>query len=111
MPIIKVFNVFIDTDIIVGIGPMLKIQRVDPMAMAYQEMTFKFDLYTKHYIIPITTDPLSFQGRAGDRSKNEYHRIKAAFELLCSNMKNRVPLDLGWGKLDTDTEIPPPDSL
>ena len=110
MAIIKVYNVFIDSDIIVGIGPLLQIRRMDPMADIYKEMTFKFDLYTKCYIVPISTDPLSFQGKAGE-AKREYQRIRASWELLSSNMKERIPLDLGWQDLDKDTETPPPDNL
>ena len=114
MPIIKVFNVFIDTDIIVGIGPLLRIQRNDIHAAAYNELTFRFDLYTKYYTISVTTDLLAFPGKGSSThtdSVNEYSRIRSAWELLCHNMKERIPLDLGWHDLEKDTETPPPDSL
>lgn len=107
MSIITIYNVTIDTDIIVGVGPLMRIQRVnDPLAMVHQQATYKFDIFTKHYILSISTDTLSFFGGPGssqyEDSKRDYSCIKAAWELLRNNMRDGYPLDLGWDKLNEE---------
>lgn len=86
MALITVYNVVIDTKVIVGIGPLLRIRRNDPHAMAYNELSFKFELYTQHYPITIATDPLSFDGTSKESSKLEYERIREAWDDLKSRL-------------------------
>lgn len=108
MSVITLYNVIIDTSVIVGVGPLLKIQRNDVQAIAYRELLFKFDLHTVNYTIVVSTDPLSFDGIAKEKSIKEYERIKEAWEQISDNMRLGYPLDAGFEDLneDKDSEMP-----
>jgi hypothetical protein len=98
MPAITIYNTVIDTKVIVGIGPFVRIQRNDMQAQAYKELTFKFELYTLHYIVEISTHPLSFDSGSKQHSQLQYDHIRAVWEQLRDNLTRGWDLDVGWDK-------------
>lgn len=93
---IEVYNIVIDPAMIVGVGPLLRITRNDAVAVVNREFLFQFDLYTAHYKIVITTDPLSFTGQSSDASKSEYDRLRKVWQQLYDNLLSGVAVDLGF---------------
>lgn len=96
---IAVYNVVLKSEIIVGVGPLCRVQRNDVVAMAHRELRFQFDLYCTNYRITITTDPLSFDGPAKDASAVEYDKIREVWERIRENLANDLPMDTGFGSL------------
>lgn len=103
MAVIDIFNIVIDTKVIVGIGPLMRIQRNDIHAQAYKELSFKFDLYTLYYTITVDTGPLSFDGMAEKLSGQQYNRIHKEWKQLRDNMTAGCDLAKGF---NTDKKFP-----
>jgi len=93
---IAVYNVVLQPEIIVGVGPLVRVVKPDLVSVAHQEMRFQFDLYTYHYRITITTDPLSFGTRSKDASEIEVAKIQEAWERIRENLAQGFPLETGF---------------
>ena len=86
------YNVLIDKGEIIGVGPFMQKRPTDPaMAMLYREAVFQFDVYTRHYIITVSTDWLKFTPDSKDASNVEYEKIKAVWEELWRDLELGMP--------------------
>jgi hypothetical protein len=96
---IAVYNVVLQPEIIVGVGPLVKVLKTDLISVAHKEVRFEFDLYTYHYRITITTDPLSFETRSKGASEAEVDKIRDVWERLRENLAQGYPIETGFPTL------------
>lgn len=78
--ITKLYNVYIDFDHVIGIGPLMKsVKPNSPEFVLYKVCVISFDLFTIAGSIKVSTDELAFTN-TDDKKKNdaEYNDIKNA---------------------------------
>lgn len=96
---IEIYNVVLQPEIIVGVGPLVRTVHQDPLSLARKELRLQFDLYCYHYRVTITTDVLSFDGLDKDNSNKEAARIREAWEMLRFNLANNNEMGTGFPQL------------
>lgn len=91
----RLYNVTIDLNYVVGCGPLMSKQPSDQVsAMLYRRQCFYFELYTRGYIITVSTDWLSFLDEADkEKSTVEYEKLKAAYDVLLTHLEGGPDLD------------------
>lgn len=93
---IEVYNVVLKPDTIIGVGPLVRTVKADPISVAQKQLRLQFDLYLYNYRITITTDELSFSGPDKSTSDAEALRIRKAWEQIRENLANERPMQTGF---------------
>jgi len=80
---IEIYNVTIDQNEIIGVGPFMIKRTADPVvAQLYNDRTYYFTVYTKKYHFIVSTDLLSFTTEFAESSKSERGAILQAHKAL-----------------------------
>ena len=90
---IEIYNVVLLPEIIVGVGPLLRVVTTDPISIARKELRLQFDLYCTHYRTVITTDVLSFDSLDKERSDKEAAWIREAWENIRYALANDLAME------------------
>ncbi len=85
---LKLYNILIDKKLIKGVGPLMqKLPSDKVQATLYREAKFYFEVYTRNYVLTVSTDWLSFNPDKKDASTDEYEKFKEVWLKLWNDLE------------------------